>query len=106
MVNMLEASRNAFAAQVGAIRARLLSGTAMRSDKTGLRVGKSDWRLWAFHHQDSAVFISKPSRAKPSRAKAVVEEFLADFRRRSARWSVFSTSLNAFRVYGRQRSSA
>jgi hypothetical protein len=29
-----------------AIRARLLSGTALQSDETGLRVGKKNWWLW------------------------------------------------------------
>ena len=75
LVNMLEASRDAFAEQVGAIRAKLLSGTALQSDETGLRVGKSNWWLWVFHHQDSAVFL-----AEPTRAKSVVAEFLGDFR--------------------------
>src|SRR5208283_343804 len=59
LVNMLEASRDAFAKQVGAIRVKLLSGTALQSDETGLRVGKSNWWLWVFHHQDSAVFLAE-----------------------------------------------
>ncbi|MGB5085449.1 MAG: IS66 family transposase [Methylocystis silviterrae] len=75
LVNIFEASRDAFVAARSAIRARLLSGTALQSDETGLRVGKTNWWLWVFHHGDSAVFV-----AKPSRAKAVVEEFLGDFR--------------------------
>ena len=75
LVNMLDASRGAFAAQRSTIRARLLSGTALQSDETGLRVGKSNWWLWVFHHGDSAVFV-----AEPSRAKKVVEDFLGDFR--------------------------
>lgn len=75
LVNMLDASREAFSTQRSAIRQRLLSGTALQSDETGLRVGKANWWLWVFHHGDSAVFV-----AKPSRAKAVVEEFLGDFR--------------------------
>ena len=75
LVNMLDASRDAFAAQRSAIRARLLSGTALQSDETGLRVGKSNWWLWVFHHGDSAIFV-----AEPSRAKKVVEDFLGDFR--------------------------
>src|SRR5208337_1600682 len=37
LVNMLEAAREAFAAQTSRIRARLLSGTALCSDETGLR---------------------------------------------------------------------
>jgi len=75
LVNILEASRAAFSTQRSAIRQRLLSGTILQSDETSLRVGKTNWWLWVFHHGDSAVFI-----AKPSRAKAVVEEFLGDFR--------------------------
>ena len=75
LINMLDASREAFAAQTNAIRQQLLSGTALQSDETGLRVGKKNWWLWVFHHEDSAVFV-----AKPSRAKAVVEDFLGDFR--------------------------
>jgi transposase len=75
LVNMLNAARQAFAAQTQAIQARLLSGTALQSDETGLRVGKKNWWLWVFHHDDSAVFI-----AKPSRAKRVVEDFLGGFR--------------------------
>ena len=72
---MLDASRDAFAAQQSAIRQRLLSGTALQSDETGLRVGKSNWWLRVFHHGDSAVFV-----AEPSRAMEVVEDFLGDFR--------------------------
>ena len=75
LVNMLDASREAFAAQTNAIRARLLSGTALESDETGLRVGKKNWWLWVFHHENSAVFVTKPSRAK-----TVVAEFLGGFR--------------------------
>jgi transposase len=75
LVNMLDASREAFAAQTNAIRARLLSGTALESDETGLRVGKKNWWLWVFHHENSAVFV-----AKPSRAKTVVVDFLGGFR--------------------------
>jgi transposase len=75
LVNMLDAARDAFAAQTTAIRSRLLSGTALESDETGLRVGKKNWWLWVFHHDDSAVFV-----AAPSRAKSVVEAFLGDFR--------------------------
>jgi transposase len=75
LVNMLDAARDAFAAQTSAIRARLLSGTALQSDETGLRVGKKNWWFWVFHHDDSAVFV-----AAPSRAKSVVEAFLGEFR--------------------------
>jgi transposase len=75
LVNILDAARDAFAAQTDSIRARLLSGTILQSDETGLRVGKTNWWFWVFHHDDSAVFV-----AEPSRAKKVVEGFLGDFR--------------------------
>ena len=75
LVNMLDAARDAFAAQTSAIRARLLCGTALQSDETGLRVGKKNWWFWVFHHDDSAVFV-----AAPTRAKSVVEAFLGEFR--------------------------
>ena len=75
LVNILDASRGAFAAQANAIRARLLSGTALESDETGLRVGKKNWWLWVFHHEDSAVFV-----ARPTRAKTVVADFLGGVR--------------------------
>ena len=75
LVNMLEAAREAFAAQINHIRARLLSGTILQSDETGLRVGKRNWWLWVFHHDDSAVFV-----VEPSRGKSVVEGFLGAFR--------------------------
>ena len=45
-------------------RARLLGGTILQSDETGLRVGKQNWWLWVFHHDDSALFVAAPSRAK------------------------------------------
>jgi hypothetical protein len=70
--NMLEAAREAFVAQINHIRARLLSGTILQSDETGLRVGKRNWWLWVFHHDDSAIFV-----IEPSRGKCVVEGFLA-----------------------------
>jgi transposase len=75
IVNMLEAARAKFAAQTDAIRRRLLSGTALESDETGLRVGKQNWWLWVFHHKDDAIFV-----AEPSRAKKVVAAFLGDWR--------------------------
>ena len=75
LVNMLDAARDAFARQTSAIRARLMSGTILQSDETGLRVGKRNWWLWVFHHDDSAVFV-----AEPSRGKKVVADFLGDFR--------------------------
>jgi transposase len=75
IVNILDAARNCFAAQMEAIRARLLVGTALQSDETGLRVGKRNWWLWVFHHEDSAVFV-----VAPSRGKKVVADFLGDWR--------------------------
>jgi transposase len=75
IVNMLDAARDCFATQMKAIRARLLSGTALQSDETGLRVGKKNWWLWVFHHDDSAVFA-----VEPSRGKKVVADFLGDWR--------------------------
>jgi hypothetical protein len=38
-----------------------MSGTILQSDETGLRVGKRNWWLWVFHHDDSAVFVVEPS---------------------------------------------
>ena len=64
LVNMLDAARDAFARQTGLIRARLLSGSAIESDETGVRVGKRTWWLWVFHHKDDAVFVVEPSRGK------------------------------------------
>ena len=75
LVNILDAARVSFTAATAAIRARLLGGTILQSDETGLRVGKQNWWLWVFHHDDSALFV-----AAPSRAKNVVEDFLGDFR--------------------------
>lgn len=75
IVEMLRAARTAFAAQREAIRARLLAGTVLQSDETGLRVGKANWYLWVFHHEDSAVFV-----AEPTRAQTVVSDFLGDVR--------------------------
>jgi transposase len=75
LVNILDAARDSFATATGAICARLLCGTILQSDETGLRVGKKNWWLWVFHHDDSAVFV-----VEPSRGKKVVEDFLGDFR--------------------------
>ena len=75
LVNMLDAAQDAFATAASAIRAKLLCGTARQSDETGLRVGKTNWRLWVFPHDDSAVFV-----VKPSRAKTAVKDFLGHFR--------------------------
>jgi len=75
LVNILSASRKPFAAQTSLIKARLMAGTALASDETGMRVGKANWWLWVFHHRDSAVFV-----ADNHRSKAVVEGFLGDWR--------------------------
>ena len=75
LVNILDAAKDAFAKATAAIRAKLLDGTILQSDDTGLRVGKQNWWLWVFHHDDSALFV-----AAPSRAKKVVADFLGDFR--------------------------
>jgi transposase len=75
LVNILGAARASFTAATAAISAKLLGGTILQSDETGLRVGKTNWWLWVFHHDDSALFV-----AAPSRAKKVVEDFLGDFR--------------------------
>ena len=75
LVNILDAAQDPFAAQTETIRRRLLAGHVLQSDETGLRVGKKNWWLWVFHHGDSAVF-----KAEPSRAKAVVSQFLGDVR--------------------------
>ena len=47
-------------AEPAAIRARLLAGTILQSDETGLRVGKKNWWLWVFHHDDSAFSSPRP----------------------------------------------
>ena len=75
LVNILDASRERFATQTNLIKARLLAGTALASDETGMRVGKANWWLWVFHHADSAVFV-----AAKHRSKAVVQAFLGDWR--------------------------
>ena len=75
LVNMLAAARHPFMAQTSLIRARLLCGTAMESDETGLRVGKRNWWLWVFHHKHNAVFV-----VEPSRGKAVPMAFLGQHR--------------------------
>jgi transposase len=75
LVNILADSRRAFEAQVALIRRRLLAGTILQSDETGMRVAKKTWWNWVFHHDDSACFV-----IRPARGKAVVEEFLGDVR--------------------------
>jgi transposase len=62
LVNLLDTARDAFACQTSHIRVDLLSGTALQSDETGLRVGKTNWWLWVFHFEDSAVFVAAPLR--------------------------------------------
>ena len=75
LVNILDDSRPAFAAQTSLIKARLLMGTALASDETGVRVGKANWWLWVFHHADNAMFV-----IDPHRSKAVVQTFLGPWR--------------------------
>ena len=75
LVNVLSASAAPFKAAVSLIKARLLQGTAIASDETGVRVGRANWWLWVFHPGDSAVFV-----ADAHRSKAVVEAFLGDHR--------------------------
>ncbi|NEU14727.1 IS66 family transposase, partial [Methylobacterium sp. BTF04] len=75
LVNILSAGVAPFKAAVSLIKAHLLTGTAIASDETGVRVGRANWWLWVFHHGDSAVFV-----ADAHRSKAVVEAFLGDHR--------------------------
>jgi transposase len=75
LANILLAARRPFAAASAAIRARLLSGTVICSDETGLRVGKRSWWLWVFHHGENACFLTHPRRSKEA-----VEAFLGDVR--------------------------
>ena len=75
LVNILEAARERFHAASQAIRARLLSASAICSDETGLRVGKRSWWLWVFHHGKDAYFLTHPRRGK-----AAVEQFLGPVR--------------------------
>jgi transposase len=75
LVNIMAASREPFAAQAEAIRQRLLSGTILQSDETSARVGNKNWWLWTFHNDKDACF-----RVRPSRGKAVVEDFLGEMR--------------------------
>ena len=64
LVNILAASQKPFAAQTNLIKARLMAGTALASDETGMRVGKANWWLWVFHHADSAIFVADKHRSK------------------------------------------
>jgi transposase len=75
LVNILHASRKPFAEQMSLLKIRLLSGSALASDETGVRVGKANWWLWVFHHGDTAVFL-----AEEHRSKEVVAKFLGEWR--------------------------
>ena len=75
IVNILKASQSAFAAQTARFKQDLMAGTVIASDETGMRVGKKNRWLWVFHHNLTAVFLGNQSRTK-----AVVEEFLGDWR--------------------------
>lgn len=75
LVEILKASAPAFAKQTSLIKARLLSGSALGCDETGLRVGKANFWQWIFHHGDSAVFV-----VDPHRSRAVVQAFLGEWR--------------------------
>ena len=75
ILNILNAAQQAFIAQASLIRGLLLSGKALESDETGMRVSRSNWWLWVFHHGKKAVFV-----AEPSRSKKVVAGFLGEFR--------------------------
>ena len=75
LVNILRSARKGFAAASSAIRAKLLSGGVICSDKTGLRVNKRSWWLWVFHHGQNAFFLTHPRRSKDA-----VEQFLGDVR--------------------------
>jgi transposase len=75
LVNILKAAAPSFAGQTGRLTADLKQGTVIASDETGLRVGKQNRWLWVFHHGPTAIFL-----ADQSRAKAVVEGFLGDWR--------------------------
>ena len=75
LANMLETAKPAFERQTNQFKVRLLSGTAIQSDETGVRVGKKGWWLWVFHHDDTACFV-----IRPSRGKKVVAEFLGEVR--------------------------
>lgn len=75
LVNMLDDGKLAFARQASLIRNKLLSGTILQSDETSARVGKTTWWTWVFHHGDSACFV-----IHRNRSRAVVEEFLGEYR--------------------------
>jgi len=62
LVNILDASREPFAMQTSLIKARLLAGTALASDETGMRVGKGNWWLWC------SITPTVPSSSPPNTA--------------------------------------
>jgi transposase len=75
LANLMQAAAPAFAKQTSLIKARLLQGTILQSDETSARVGKQTYWIWTFHHLDSACFV-----IDPHRSKAVVEDFLGEWR--------------------------
>jgi len=75
LVNILDASREPFAMQTSLIKARLLAGTALASDETGMRVGKGNWC------SGCSITPTVPSSCRQNTAsKAVVHAFLGDWR--------------------------
>ena len=72
LVNMLKQAAGAFAVQTERIRDDLMAAPVLASDETGMRVGKRNFWFWVVHHKDSAVFL-----VDPTRAKRVLEDFLA-----------------------------
>ncbi len=75
LVNLIDRSEPAFAAQAERIAEDLKQGAAIESDETGLRVAKANRWLWVFHHGASALVL-----AAMSRGKAAVLDFLGDWR--------------------------
>lgn len=75
LANLMQAAAPAFAKQTSLIKARLMQGTILESDETSARVGKQTYWIWVFHHGDSACFV-----IEPHRSKAVVENFLGEWR--------------------------
>jgi len=75
LVNILRAAAPAFAGQAERLKTDLKAGSIIASDETGLRVGKKSRWLWVFHDGPTALFL-----ANQSRAKAVVEDSLGDWR--------------------------
>jgi transposase len=75
LANIMMRCANPLGAALSAIRERLLSGSALQSDETSMRVGKRTWWMWTFHHGDCAAFVIAPSRGKD-----VIEGFLGGHR--------------------------